>query len=174
MNSGANPERVRIDIEAREKFHIAWLAGVRQIDLTQHCLKVFADSDRHRVDPKRRVQTLHLPADRPPVAWYLCALPFPWDWSRNAHLAFEHAPGERWEGDAMVRGLGVKLTNARPITGWGEHSIPRDAPRRTGRLYRTCRNWQFAWWLRAHRPIPDAPPWAPRRSEGDAEQLPLL
>ncbi len=77
MNSGANPERVRIDIEARDSYHIMWLAGVRQLDLTQHCLKVFADSDRHHVDPRRRLQTVHLPAHSPPVAWYLCALPFP-------------------------------------------------------------------------------------------------
>ncbi|MGI5139357.1 MULTISPECIES: hypothetical protein [unclassified Streptomyces] len=24
-------------------------------------------------------------------------------------------------------------------------------------MRRTCRNWQFAWWLRANRNAPDAP-----------------
>lgn len=46
----------------------------------------------------------------------------------------------------------------RPITGWGEHSIPADAEMRQARLYRTCRNWQFGWWLRQRRNFPDAPP----------------
>ncbi len=39
-----------------------------------------------------------------------------------------------------MRGLQVTLENARPITGWGEHSIPAFARRRNQYLYRTCRN----------------------------------
>ncbi|MCX5206110.1 ParB N-terminal domain-containing protein [Streptomyces sp. NBC_00237] len=119
-----------------EQIAVTWL----DVDLTQHCLKAFAECDRHNVTHRRRTQTLLLPADNPPAAWYLCALPTPWDWGRNAHLAFEHAPGDTWEGDATVPGLRVKLTNARPITGWGEHSIPLDVPLRSGHRYRTCRN----------------------------------
>ncbi|MFI6089550.1 hypothetical protein [Streptomyces sp. NPDC051218] len=162
----ADSSRVRIDIEARDSYRIMWLAGIREIDQTQHCLKTFGECDRPHINIHQRRQTLHLPAANPPVAWYLCALPIPWDWSRNAHLAFEHAPGETWEGDALVQGLGVRLTNARPILGWGEHSIPLDAGNRSSRLYRTCRNWQFAWWLRFNRDVPDALP-LPR---GDADE----
>lgn len=150
MGLGTDAELVRVEIEARDRYHIMWLAGIRELDLTQHCLKTFGECDRYNSNAQQRRQTLHLPATNPPVAWYLCALPIPWDWSRNAHLAFEYAPGETWEGDALVRGLGVRLANARPLIGWGEHSIPSDAPRRNSRLYRTCRNWQFAWWLRTH------------------------
>ncbi|MGW0731864.1 hypothetical protein [Streptomyces sp. NPDC002851] len=173
MESGANSEKVRIEIEARDKYRIMWLAGVRNLDLTQHCLKAFGEPDRHHINTHRPRQILHLPSNNPPAAWYLCALPIPWDWSRNAHLAFEHAPGETWEGDALAPGLGVQLTNARPILDWGEHSIPRNAPRRNSRLYRTCRNWQFAWWLRTHRNVPDAPPRPANKAAEGAEQLPL-
>ncbi|GGX36462.1 hypothetical protein GCM10010341_67530 [Streptomyces noursei] len=174
MNSGAGLEPVRVDIEARGRYHIMWLAGIRELDLTQHCLKTFGACDRYNVDSRQRRQTLHLPAAAPPVAWYLCALPIPWDWSRNAHLAFEYAPGETWAGDALVRGLGIQLTNARPVTGWGEHSIPDNAPKSNSRRYRTCRNWQFAWWLRTNRNVPDAPP-LPTHSaaDGGPEQLTL-
>ncbi|WP_157855969.1 hypothetical protein [Streptomyces aureocirculatus] len=158
MTLGANSDRVRIDIEARDRYSIMWLAGIRQLDLTQHCLKTFADCDRPHVSSKLWYQTVHLPAANPPAAWYLCALPIPWNWTRNAHLAFEYTPGENWKGNALVDGLGVRLHNATPITGWGEHSIPQDAPNRNSRLYRTCRNWQFAWWLRAHYNVRDTQP----------------
>lgn len=158
MTLRAGPERARIEIESRDKYGILWLAGIRHVNLAQHCLKTFGESDRPRVDRAAKRQTVLLPAESPPVAWYLCALPIPWSWERNAHLAFEHAPGQTWEGDALVPGLGVRLHNAQPITGWGEHSIPADAEMRQARLYRTCRNWQFGWWLRQHRNIPDAPP----------------
>src|SRR4051812_6645559 len=170
MNSGADARRICIDIEKRADYRILWLAGIRQLDFTQHCLKTFVDCDKPRLDVRRRYQRLHLPAATQPVAWYLCALPIPWDWSRNAHPAFEWAPRETWEGDALVPGLGVKLANARPIFGWGEHSIPPTEPLRRSRLHRTCRNWQFAWWLRANRQIPDAAP-APLPPPNEIEQL---
>lgn len=115
-----------------------------------------------------------LPTVNPPAAWYLCALPIPWNWTRNAHLAFEYAPGEHWDGDALVDGLGVRFHNATPITGWGEHSIPQDALKRNSRLYRTCRNWQFAWWLRTHRTVrPAQPPSMDDHRHQTPEQLTL-
>ncbi|MFF4605181.1 hypothetical protein ACFY12_20915 [Streptomyces sp. NPDC001339] len=149
------------------------MAGIRELDLTQHCLKTFAECDRYNVNAKLRRQVLHLPAANPPAAWYLCALPIPWDWPRNAHLAFEYAPGKTWEGNALVHGLGVRLTNARPITGWGEHSIPSKEPLRHSRLHRTCRNWQFGWWLRNNRNVPDAPPLMSTENLDEGGQLPL-
>ncbi|CAM5307373.1 hypothetical protein [Streptomyces abikoensis] len=175
MNPGADSKRVRVEIESRDRYKIMWLAGVRQVDLTQHCLKSFAFCDRPRVNHAARQQTVFLRSENPPLAWYLCALPIPWDWHRNGHLAFEYAPDESWEGDALVRGLGVRLTNARPIFGWGEHSIPQDTPLRRSARYRTCRNWQFAHWLRENRGAPLAPP-APAKpvARGGDEQLAIL
>ncbi|WP_217698543.1 hypothetical protein, partial [Streptacidiphilus griseoplanus] len=67
---------------------------------------------------------------------------------------FEHAPGREREGNALVPGLHVRIEGALPITGWGEHTIPRREPLRHPR---TCRNWQFAWWLRLNRNAPGAP-----------------
>ncbi|WP_327356408.1 hypothetical protein [Streptomyces sp. NBC_01304] len=174
MNLGADSERVRVEIEARDSYRIMWLAGIRELDLTQHCLKTFGECDRPHINTHQRRQTIHLPTVNPPAAWYLCALPIPWDWSRNAHLAFEYAAGETWEGDALVPGLGVKLQNARPILGWGEQSIPPDAPQRNSKLYRTCRNWQFGWWLRLNRAVPKSPPLpAVRNDRNGPEQLTL-
>lgn len=149
---------VRVGITAAAPYLIMWLAGVRNINLEKHCLETFGESDRHPLNPRAPRQSAVLPAKNPPLAWYLCALPHPWDWTKNAHLAFEYAEGHHWEGPALVRGLQVTLDNARPITGWGEHSISATAHRRNQFLYRTCRNWQFAWWLRTNRDAPDAPP----------------
>lgn len=128
MESRADSKRVRIEMESRASYRIMWLAGVRQLDLSQHCLKTFAECDRYNVNPNRRTQTLHLPAETPPAAWYLCALPIPWDWARNAHLAFEYAPGATWEGDALVGGLRVRLTNAVPVTGGESTAFRRTRP----------------------------------------------
>ncbi|MEU6934327.1 hypothetical protein AB0A05_34860 [Streptomyces sp. NPDC046374] len=168
-------DRIKVGIESRSRYHIMWLAGVRHVALDQHCLRAFGQPDRPRVDPKPRHQLIALPAASQPLAWYLCALPNPWRWSDNAHLAFEAAPGESWEGPALVPGLHVQLENARPITGWGEHDIPATEPRRNSQRFRTCRNYQFAWWLRANRDAPDAPPeFVPPKKPGEGEQMSLL
>ncbi|TKA04849.1 hypothetical protein FCI23_34355 [Actinacidiphila oryziradicis] len=106
-----------------------WLAGVRHINLDNHCLETFGQSDRAPVNPRAPHQRVTLPAENPPLAWYLCALPHPWDWASNAHLAFDYAEGHQWEGPALVPGLHVALDNARPITGWA--SIPSPPMRRT-------------------------------------------
>ncbi|KIZ15368.1 hypothetical protein SNA_27840 [Streptomyces natalensis ATCC 27448] len=137
------------------------LAGIRELDLTQHFLKKFARCNKARIDRRTQHMSLRLPATDPPAAWFLCALPFPWEWHRNAHLAFEYAPGESWEGNAMVPGLKVKLTHTWPIFGWDEHSIPAETPLRRSRFHRTCRNWQFGWWLRMNRMSPVRRPWMP-------------
>jgi hypothetical protein len=175
MNEERMSRPIQIHIESRSRYRIMWLAGVRHVALDQHCLRTFGQPDRPRLDPRRRHQALTLPDTSPPLAWYLCALPHPWDWSKNAHLAFEPAPGEDWEGPALVPGLHVRLHNARPITGWGEHSIPEQEPRRNSYRFRTCRNYQFAWWLRTERNAPDAPPeYTPPRRPGEGEQMSLL
>ncbi|WP_438470959.1 hypothetical protein [Streptomyces asiaticus] len=168
-------QRIRIEIESRSRYHIMWLAGVRHVALDEHCLRSFGQPDRPRVDVRRRHQSLELARHNRPLAWYLCALPIPWDWNRNAHLAFEGAPGEQWDGPALVPGLYVHLDNARPITGWGEHTIPASEPRRNSYRFRTCRNYQFAWWLRTERNAPDAPPESVLpKSAGEGEQMSLL
>ncbi|MFB7571807.1 MULTISPECIES: hypothetical protein [unclassified Streptomyces] len=164
---------VRVGIDSAAPYLIMWLAGVRNVNLDRHCLESFGVSDRHPVNARAPRQSVTLPAENPPLAWYLCALPHPWDWSKNAHLPFEYAEGHQWKGPALVRGLQVTLENARPITGWGEQSIPATAPKRGIWRYRTCRNWQFAWWLRTNREAPDAPPstWQPPEDPNAPQQL---
>jgi hypothetical protein len=54
------------------------------------------------------------------------------------------------------------------------HTIPRDVHLRQSRLYRTCRNWQFAWWLPLNKDAPDAPPMLPDPLSGDPNQLSLI
>lgn len=69
----------------------------------------------------------------------------------------------------------MRLLNARPISGWDEYDIPQRESLRQSRRYRTCRNYQFAWWLRSQRDAPDAPPeYVPPRRAGEGEQMSLL
>ncbi|MFD5755323.1 hypothetical protein ACFWIZ_08750, partial [Streptomyces sp. NPDC127044] len=70
----------------------------------------------------------------------------------------------------------VPLYPPRPRAGGGPLSIPATATRRAQWRYRTCRNWQFAWWLRTNRNAPDTPPpsWQPPNDPDTPEQLTFL
>lgn len=103
-----------------------WLAGVRHVALDQHCLRSFGQPDRPRLDISRRHQTIELPEHNPPLAWYLCALPNPWKWSDNAHLAFEGAPGEGWDGPALVSGPVCAPGERSPHHRMGRAQHPRE------------------------------------------------
>ncbi|RPK42782.1 hypothetical protein EES37_18235 [Streptomyces sp. ADI91-18] len=46
MTLGAGSERVRIEIESRDKHGIMWLAGIRHVNLPENCLKTFGEIDR--------------------------------------------------------------------------------------------------------------------------------
>jgi hypothetical protein len=124
---------------------------VTAVDLTEHCMSCLIGQPSRRIDRLAAEQTHQLDEHPAPLAYYLCGVTQPYSWSENAHLAFRVAPGEYWHGPALVPGLVVTLQNALPIPGWGPDSIPAEAPHAGEYFYRTCRNWQFAWYL--HRQI---------------------
>jgi hypothetical protein len=128
-------------------FSTIWLVYIQAVDLTEHCISTFIGPHSRRVERDAEEQTVLLDEHPVPLAYYLCGVTYPYSWADNAHLAFEHAPGEYWHGPALVPGLTVTLQDARPITGWGPASIPDGTPHAGEYLYRTCRNWQCAWHL---------------------------
>lgn len=134
-----------ITLHRRGDFSSIWLKYVTGVDLDVHCIRSLIGGRHHGIELYARHQTLTLDQHTPtPLAFYLCGVSTPYDWRRNAHLAFVAAPGETWSGEAAVPGLTVELTNAAPVFGWGEQSIDTTHPYAGARLYRTCRNWQFA------------------------------
>jgi hypothetical protein len=132
-------------------FSTIWLVYVQAVDLTEHCINTFIGPHSKRVVRDAEEQTARLDEHPVPLAYYLCGVTYPYSWADNAHLAFEYAAGHYWHGPALVPGLTVTLQDARPLDGWGPASIPDGAPHAGEFLYRTCRNWQFAWHL--HREL---------------------
>lgn len=132
-----------ISLNRTDTYSSIWLKYVRAVDLTVRCINCLV-GDRATIQLRAERQSIPLNEYTTPLAWYLCGVSSPYRWSANAHLAFEPAPGEHWHGPALVPGLTVTLLHARPITGWGEHSIPADSPCRWNHDFRMCRNYQFA------------------------------
>lgn len=146
-----------IEIASEGSYSSLWLKYVTGTNPHVHCMASLTGRRSARLDAGAPWQRLELDEWAAPRAWYICAVSYPYVWVRNAHLAFESAPGERWEGPALVPELRVTVYDARPILGWGGHSVPASAPHAEDPAYSTCRNWQFAWHLRTS-PLPHPKP----------------
>jgi hypothetical protein len=155
----STPARLRPIIEFRvhDSFSSIWLKSIRAVDLDVHCIgslvgdRVVLASKRGRAGQEDALMLTDFPQ---PLAWYLCGVTEPYRHADNIHLAFEYAPGESWSGPALRPGVQVALVNAQPIFGWGLDSIPVGAAHENERLFRTCRNFQFAHFLRHERGAP--------------------
>lgn len=151
----------------RAEYSSIWLKYVNGVNLSTHCIESLVGGRQKPLDRHQLTERLELTQHRQPLAWYLCGVTYPYRWTENAHLAFEYVPGATWEGEATVPGLLVKLENCLPIEGWGPDSVPEGAEFSQDRQYATCRNWQFAWWLRQNRDAPvmvEQNPWRRRNS----------
>ncbi|MFJ7422762.1 hypothetical protein ACIQXD_29785 [Streptomyces uncialis] len=146
------PARITITRNDRT-YRYLWLKYVTGVDLTQHCARSLHGPYSPAVDPRHTHLDLTLTEHPQPICWYLCGVTTdPSRWADNPHLALEAAPGETHT--LTVQHLDVTLTDARPIIGWGHHSIPPADSNAHNRRYATCRNWQFAHHLH-HAGVPD-------------------
>lgn len=134
-----------------DQYRYLWLKGITGLNMSQHCASVFygeyVPEFGHRAEGLKTTVSVELDQHNKPgvMAWYLCGVVTPWNWARNAHLAFVRAEGESWEGPAGEGSrLSVQLEDAAPVFGWGVHSIPDTDRRRNDPAYMTCRNYQFA------------------------------
>jgi hypothetical protein len=139
--------RIIITQGERENRYL-WLKYVTGIDLTRHCARALHGRYSRHVQPEHRHMDVALDEfpHAPILAYYLCAVTTnPYRWEDNAHLALQAAPGHSEE--LHIQGLTVSISGALPIP-FDDSRIPDDDPHAHDRLYRTCRNWQFAHWLR--------------------------
>jgi hypothetical protein len=136
-------------------YRFLWLKYVTGVDLAEHCGRSLHGRYSRAVNAGEwNPQRVRLDEHPAKYGWYLCGVTqAPYSWADNPHLALEEAPGH--EEEVTVHGLHVTLFGVRPVTGWGEHSVPDGAPHRTQAAYRTCRNWQYAHHLHHQLGVPD-------------------
>lgn len=156
---------ITMSLTRRDQFSSIWLKGVRAVDLDQHCLPSLI-GNRYAMPQLKGARfesiTLELALAPGELALYLCGVTAPYRWEDNAHLAIVPSPGAKWHGPASVPGLTVTLIDAEPIFGWGEHDVDREHKNYPDRLWRTCRNLQFASWAATNLGAP-----VERNGEGD-------
>ncbi len=134
------------DLKITGSFRYLWLKYVTGVDLEVHCAKClvgeYSTAVKKDVGETELIELDEFPAK----IFYLCGVAIPFKWENNFHLAFEEATGEEFRVDEL--GISVTVRNAHrlPITTEAMNEI--NHPRIGNKSYSTCRNWQFANYLK--------------------------
>ena len=137
MNNMINIKSISIEAP----FLYLWLKYVTDVDLSVHCARCLIGAYSKRIDTKMtEAQDIRLD-EAPAKVYYLCGVSRPYMWVKNFHLAFREKEGATLEYES--NGIHIIIENAERIE-FGEEDIAPDDPNRRKKVYRTCRNWQFA------------------------------
>jgi len=146
MHENTNIMRISLDIKKPSEFF--WLRKIRAVNIQQCCAKCFiGQSDVRMFHGTKHGQTprfieLDIEALKKYVAYYLCGLSRHYNYAKNTHLAFIHAPFEAVFADSDQ--IEARITNARRIDFEG---YTPDPPGEYTEYQRACRNWIFANFL---------------------------
>lgn len=122
-----------------------WLKKVNGVNLKQHCAKcLLGDYNSNINKHTKHLENLNLTNG----IWYLCGVSLPYNWNNNFHLAFEYSENSNIE--YSNNGVSVIIKNAKrlPIS---EKYIDVNDPNFNKKEFFTCRNWQFAHYLKSNK-----------------------
>jgi hypothetical protein len=126
-----------------------WLKRVWNVDLSKHCQPALLGPTSRMIRtrffwqaPKAfEIKDIYLEPSASGY-FYLCGVTHPYVWAKNFHLPFRFAQGsvaeKRWYG------IHILLRDAEELP-LSETFIDPACPEYQHKVYRTCRNAQFAW-----------------------------
>ena len=132
-----------LDVSAPLRY--LWLKHVTGVDLNVHCARCLVGKYMDNISP-HNPHTTDIQLNN--GIYYLCGVSLPYVWEKNFHIAFEYSEGSRIE--YANNGISVVIENAieLPIS---ESYIDQNNPNAWRKEFRTCRNWQFAHYLKQRK-----------------------
>lgn len=133
----------RINVTGRFKY--LWLKYINGIDLSNHCAKSFIGTYSKKISNTMKTEENIILDESEAVVYYLCGVSSPYNWDKNFHLAFKEKEGSILKFNH--NGIEIEIENAERIL-FSEQDIDPSDVNADKPVYATCRNWQFAHWLR--------------------------
>lgn len=126
-------------------FMYVWLKHITGYNLSVHCAKSLLGTYDERVNKSRKE---YEPFELENGVYYLCGVSLPYVWKNNFHFAFMPCEGQTaikdYNGISIIVQNAVELPISNKYIDW---SLPKaHLP-----AYYTCRNWQFANFLRSSK-----------------------
>ena len=145
---------------AEQSYRFMWLKRVWDVDLSKHCQPALLGPTSRIIRTRFfwqapeafEISDVYLEPSASGY-FYLCGVTHPYAWVRNFHLPFRFSQGsvaeKRWHG------IHVRLRDAVELP-LSETFIDPACPGYQQKVYRTCRNAQFAWGFSRGLYLPDS------------------
>lgn len=133
------------EIKVTGKFKYLWLKYINGIDLSNHCAKCLLGTYSKKIGNTMNEASDLVLDESDAIVYYLCGVSMPYNWNNNFHLAFKEKVGSSVK--VNYNGIEIELENAERILFSMDDINPAD-PNANKTVYATCRNWQFAHYLR--------------------------
>lgn len=125
-------------------YRYLWLKHVTGVDLSQHCARCLCGDYAPEVR-RWRHEYKDIVLDDRYIAHYLCGV---LNYENNLHCAIMRKDGVNTEAHDYKYDIEIEGGIIVPIS---PASIPPDIPHAKTKAFCTCRNWQFANWLKAEK-----------------------
>lgn len=133
------------EINVTGKFKYLWLKYINGIDLSNHCAKCLLGTYSKKISNTTSSAADLTLDESNAIVYYLCGVSMPYNWNKNFHLAFKEKEGSSVK--VNYNGIEIELDNAEQILFSMDDINPAD-PNANKPVFATCRNWQFAHYLR--------------------------
>ena len=133
-------------IKIEKDFKYLWLKYVEGINLNTHCANCLVGNYSKKIKKaKGTYENIFLDEYNTTKYYYLCGVSSPFVYENNFHLAFKYCKDELLKYSS--NGIEIEIENAiaLPIS---KKFIDIRHPKAKFKSYSSCRNWQFANYLR--------------------------
>lgn len=132
-------------LKVNANFKYLWLKSVIDIDLSKHCAQCLVGEYVKGVNGSiKELNNLVLNGN----VYYLCGVSYPFKWENNFHLAFVKSDGDSI--DFSHNGISIHIDGAKQLPISPKY-IDTTHPKAKFKSYSTCRNWQFAHFLKLNQ-----------------------
>ena len=129
-------------INVTKPFKYIWLKSVIGVNLSVHCARCLCGTYSKAVNADmKHSENIVLENG----IYYLCGVSKPYVWKNNFHLAFEYCEGQTLYFND--NGIEVEIENAVALPIDTAY-IDSNDPHFNDKPYYTCRNWQFAHYIK--------------------------
>lgn len=130
-------------LNVQSNFRYLWLKKIHDVDLSKHCANCLIGEYDNRIKKEVKIyENLHLSDN----IYYLCGVAYPFKWENNFHFAFKPKVGSI--AQISYNGITIIVEDAEQLP-IDEKYIDWQLPKAKFKSYHTCRNWQFANFLKS-------------------------
>ena len=132
-------------MKIEKDFKYLWLKYIVDVNLNTHCANCLVGNYSKKIKKVKGTYENIILNEYNSNFYYLCGVSFPFVYENNFHLAFKYCKGELLKYSSNGIEIEIEDAVALPVS---KKFIDIQHPKAKFKSYSSCRNWQFANYLK--------------------------